>query len=62
VELLNPLTIQHVGLGSARHILYVPSVDHSDFEAMLLQNLVKTCKRLTIPTCPSHGFFAGLWA
>jgi hypothetical protein len=35
LELLNPMTIQHVGLGSARHILYMPSIDHSDFEAML---------------------------
>jgi len=42
VQLLNPMTIQQIGLGSPGHILHVPRIDHSDFKAILLQNFVKT--------------------
>src|SRR3989442_4789243 len=38
VEILQPLTIAHVGL-TARHILYVASVHQTHSETVILQNL-----------------------
>src|SRR5271165_5745814 len=45
VKLLNPLAIEHVGFGSAWHVLYMTCIDHPNFKAMLLQNFVKTSQR-----------------
>ena len=42
MQLLNRLTIEHVGLGSPGHVLDMPGVDHSDFKAVLFQHIVKT--------------------
>ena len=42
MELLNPLTIEHLGFGSAWHVLYMACIHHPNFRAILLQNFVKT--------------------
>jgi hypothetical protein len=36
VKLLNPLAIEHVGFGSARHVLYMACIDDPNFKAVLL--------------------------
>jgi flavin reductase (DIM6/NTAB) family NADH-FMN oxidoreductase RutF len=35
------LTIQHVSLGSSRHILYVARIDHADFKSRTAPKLRK---------------------
>jgi hypothetical protein len=42
VKLLNPLAIQHVGFGSAGHVLYMACIDHSNLKAVLFQYFVET--------------------
>ena len=42
MELLNPLTILYVGLGSTCHMLDMSCINHPDFKATLLQDFVKT--------------------
>ena len=42
VKLLNPLAVEDVCLGSARHVLDMASIDHPNFKAVLFQDFVKT--------------------
>jgi hypothetical protein len=42
VQLLNPLTILHVGFGSTWHMFDMPCINHPDFKAILLQDFIKT--------------------
>ena len=41
VELLNPLAIEHVGLGATGHVLDMPGVNHPDLKAALLKDFIK---------------------
>jgi len=41
VQFLDPLAIEHVGLGASRHVLDMSGIDHPDLEAALLEDLIK---------------------
>jgi hypothetical protein len=53
VQFLNPLTIQHVGLGSAWHVLDMTCIDHRQNTGTMLVNGHKGTQQASVLACRS---------